>query len=272
MLAFAHAVSVLVPAGRGQWDLAEQHLHAAEEASAVIANPASRAYTDSAAVHLAYCRGTQRGFSSAAKDLLVDRGGPHEPGVVGWPPQYAQCVVDLRRLKDADEALIAMEGSGPRPAAPLAPATLARVHGQSRRPSAARPGASRLDGRAALRFRPGRGAAAGDDGPARRTAEAFVAAASVAAPSSRFRRAEEIFRRPSATPLLAAYKAELTADGQAATTGSAGFAGPTGPGTSRSWPSPKLVCAGRRDRQIADELRSPASTPSPVAWVTSARS
>ncbi len=151
MLAFAHAVAVLVPAGRGQWDLAEEHLHAAEEASAVIANQASRAYTDNAAVHLAYCRGDADGVVSAAKDLLVDRGGPHEPGVVGWPPQYASALVDLRRLKDADEAAKRDGRTGPRTTTPLTPscscARSRRTRG-NRAPHVR--GASRLHRRAAL--------------------------------------------------------------------------------------------------------------------------
>jgi DNA-binding CsgD family transcriptional regulator len=251
MLAFAHAVAVLVPAGRGQWDLAEQHLLAAEEASAVIANQASRAYTDNAAVHLAYCRGDAAGVINAAKDLLADRGSPHEPGVVGWPPQYASALVDLRRLKDADVALTGMEDLARDRHHRSRQAALARVRGEleaaERRTSEAR---------AAFLNALGLGAGQGD------ALEAAVAHAAYGRflrrrgerrnAVSHLHRAEEMFRRLGAAPFLRRCEAELTASGQR-TTPKAGVVGPTSL-TPQELAVARLVCAGRRNQQIADEL------------------
>jgi DNA-binding CsgD family transcriptional regulator len=109
--ACAHAVAALPAAGRGQWDLAEQHLGEAQGAAAALGDTASRAYAETAAVQLAYNRGDPEAVVYWATRYLADdrMGSSGEPGVLYWWPPYATALVDLHRLDEADIVVTEME-------------------------------------------------------------------------------------------------------------------------------------------------------------------
>ena len=110
LLAWAHAECVLVSAGRGQWELAERHLRAARQALEMLSDSASRAFTENAAIHLAYCRGDPEGVVLGSRVLLAAAWAtPREPGILWWSPQYASALVSLQRIDDADAVLTDME-------------------------------------------------------------------------------------------------------------------------------------------------------------------
>lgn len=131
LLAFGHAVAVLVPAARGQWSLAEQHLRAAGCAAAELGDQPSRAYHDNAAVHLAACRGDYAGVLLAAQWLVAGgRAGGHEPGFLGWSVHHASALVALGRLDEASAALDGLEDVARARGRRSRLAAIARVRGE----------------------------------------------------------------------------------------------------------------------------------------------
>jgi tetratricopeptide (TPR) repeat protein len=60
LLAFSHAVAVLVLAGKGRWEEAAQAVEASTQAAAMLGDEASRAHADNARAHLAWCEGTSK--------------------------------------------------------------------------------------------------------------------------------------------------------------------------------------------------------------------
>ncbi len=103
---WAQAIAVLVPAARGQWDIAEAHLQQAETAAAQLGDELNRGYAANAAVHLAACRGDATQVTVSARWLLESGKAFHqEPGLHRWPVHYADALVSLGRFDEADEVL-----------------------------------------------------------------------------------------------------------------------------------------------------------------------
>ena len=106
LLGFVHAMATFVPAARGQWDEAAQHVTAAQDAATGSGDQVSRAYAANAAVHLAACRGDPEAVVTAAQWLFAGgRAGGHEPGFLGWSVHHVDALVALGRLDEAEQAL-----------------------------------------------------------------------------------------------------------------------------------------------------------------------
>lgn len=101
-----HTVAVLVLAGRGQWEEAESHLVIAKQMAALLGDPATAAYADNAAIHLAMCRQDSPGVVANSDRLARGiKGASQEPGILAWPVHYAAALVDVGRLDDAKREL-----------------------------------------------------------------------------------------------------------------------------------------------------------------------
>lgn len=105
-----HSVALLVLAGRGEWAAAQEHLLAAQQMAAFLEDPATAAYADNAAVYLAMCQADARAVLRAGERLATSpHGGPHEPGILGWPVHHVAALVDEGRLDEAESTLTALE-------------------------------------------------------------------------------------------------------------------------------------------------------------------
>lgn len=252
LAAWAHALAALVPAGRGAWDLADTHVAESRRAAAVLADSASRVYADWATIHLAYCRGDPEGAVRAAKVLVAKAAGPAgEPGVLGWLPEYLTALVDLRRLGEAEPALREMERRARDRGHRSRRASLARVRGELEAARGRAPAA-----RAAFREAVDLGVRPGD------ALEISVAHAAY----GRFLRrlgerrgaveqlevALEMFTGLGANPFLQRCEAELAACGRARSGGQGGAQ--HAELTPQELAVARLVAAGRRNQEIADEL------------------
>lgn len=106
---FGHAVAALVPSGRGEWQAAAGHVAAAQKAAQELGDQPSRAYADNAAVHLAACRGDAAAVVAAAGWLVANPGTHHEPGFFGWPLEHVSALVQLGRMGEAETRLTDIE-------------------------------------------------------------------------------------------------------------------------------------------------------------------
>jgi DNA-binding CsgD family transcriptional regulator/tetratricopeptide (TPR) repeat protein len=128
-LAFAHAHAAIVPAARGDWQLAAAHV----EASRAAASGAGMAVTNAAwaAAELALARGDLQGVLSATS--AVRALGRDEvfglPGWADWRPLEVDALIGLDRLDDADAALQEYLAGLPAFGLPSASMTAARLGG-----------------------------------------------------------------------------------------------------------------------------------------------
>ena len=105
LLAGAHAAACAPLAGRGDWDAATAHADAARRAAEVAgAEFAGIAQAAMAAAHIARARGDHESVIHALEPLLplADLGGIGEPGILDWPILYAEALLRLNRLRDAE--------------------------------------------------------------------------------------------------------------------------------------------------------------------------
>ncbi len=110
MLSWVHSHAVWVLAARGAWHDAEAHVRAAEGAAQAMGDQSSRGCAITAKVYLAFCRGDPAGVVDAAEELAaMCRIDTEEPGVHAWRELYAEALVALGRLDDADAALQPLE-------------------------------------------------------------------------------------------------------------------------------------------------------------------
>jgi DNA-binding CsgD family transcriptional regulator/tetratricopeptide (TPR) repeat protein len=105
LASFVHGLSVLVPAGRGEWDTAEGHLAVGWEAASQHPTVAQTAYLTNAGVHLAACQQNWGLVLERARPLLDHPGPGTEPGIFTWPVHFADALVQLHRWDDAQEIL-----------------------------------------------------------------------------------------------------------------------------------------------------------------------
>jgi len=251
LLAFAHAVAMLVPAARGQWSVAEQHLGAAQRAAAASGDAPSHCFADNAAVHLAACRGDADAVVRSAQWLLTDGpGGTHEPGFYSWPVNYVAALVTLRRFDEASTELARLELLAHQRQRRSRQAALARVRGElaaAQRDTASARGAFRQ----AVRLGDG-------------AVDALEAAIARAAYGRFLRRrgerraaieqlgdARQIFASLRAEPFLRRVESELKACGSRVRAN----AQPAQTSlTHQELAVARLVCAGLTNRGVADEL------------------
>ncbi len=130
LTAFAHAMAALVPAGRGEWAVADHHLAAAQTAAAQLGDQPSRVHADNGAVHLAACRSDFAGVLDSSQWLSTTPGAHHEPGFLNWPIYRASALVELGRLGEADDLLCTLTALAEKRGRRSRLAALARVRGE----------------------------------------------------------------------------------------------------------------------------------------------
>lgn len=98
-------------AARGDWERSEGHVKAASQAAATLGDAASIGYASVAAAHLAFCRGDASGVVTAVVPLLALPGWQQvqEPGVMAWRELYADALVTLGRLTEAEDVLAGLQ-------------------------------------------------------------------------------------------------------------------------------------------------------------------
>ncbi len=104
LLASAHAAACAPLAGRGDWETAAAHAHAARRAADLVGAELGIAQAAMAAAVMARARGDHESVIQSLEPLLplADRGGIGEPGILDWPILYAEALVGLNRLRDAE--------------------------------------------------------------------------------------------------------------------------------------------------------------------------
>jgi ATP/maltotriose-dependent transcriptional regulator MalT len=132
MLSWLHATAAAPLAGRGEWDRARAHTEAAARHARAVQDDGSVADAAIAAARLAAARDDHEAVVDALAPMLrmPRREGVDEPGAQ-WPWQelYADALVRLDRLDEADSVLLAFEELAALRDAHGAMANAARVRG-----------------------------------------------------------------------------------------------------------------------------------------------
>ncbi|MFZ0130019.1 MAG: AAA family ATPase [Candidatus Dormiibacterota bacterium] len=105
LLAGAHSAACAPLAARGDWEAAQAHADAARRAADLVgAEFAGIAQAAMAGALIARARGDHESVIHALEPLLphADLGGIGEPGILDWPILYAEALVGLNRLRDAE--------------------------------------------------------------------------------------------------------------------------------------------------------------------------
>jgi DNA-binding CsgD family transcriptional regulator len=109
ILGIAHWAATLVPAARGDWETADRHTRAA----ATQAGTAELRIVTSAiaAAHVAVARADATGVLDALGPVLALRplDALDQPGPWEWQPLYADALISLKRIEDADTFLSEQE-------------------------------------------------------------------------------------------------------------------------------------------------------------------
>jgi len=101
--AFAHGYAALVPAARGDWQLAGAHVDASR-AAARTATATGKTAAAMASAELALARGDLEAVLSSTA-VARDLGQVEFPGVADWRPLELDALIGLGRLADAEAAL-----------------------------------------------------------------------------------------------------------------------------------------------------------------------
>src|ERR1035438_7500569 len=260
--AFVHGYAALVPAARGDWQLAGAHVEASR-AAARTATATGKTAAAMASAELALARGDLEGVLSATS-VARDLGQVEFPGVADWRPLELDALIGLGRLDDAETALQELNAAAPAQGLGSASMTAARLRGNLAvaRGDLARAGESfavafrraqslplplpialleRDDGRRPRRARDRQGAGArrrGGPGPR-------------GAPVPRLRQARNRLITLGAQPYVAVCERELQACG-------AEIKPEPGPArwnlTASEMAVARLVSTGRSNREVAAEL------------------
>ena len=131
MLGVLRAQCAAVPAARGDWRTAEEHIAAACEYAGTTGDLATAAYADDAAAFLATARGEPGAVATATARV---RGAPEtspqrEIGMFWWPVHLISALTDLDRLDEATQELAILDRRA-RPGGLRTTAARLRVAGQ----------------------------------------------------------------------------------------------------------------------------------------------
>ncbi|MET0865848.1 MAG: AAA family ATPase, partial [Nakamurella sp.] len=251
LLAFVHAMAVLVPAAAGDWREAEEHLAAALTAAAALPDGASAATAANSAVHLGFCRGDATAVVTAAEVLLeAGDGAPKEPGVMGWASQYASALVTLGRLDEAELFVVELATVADRLGRRSASATVARVRAElavARR----QPAVAREAFQTAMTLGAGSATVLDQAWTQVLYGRFLRRAGERRAAGDQLRSARDTFVRLGATPFLDSCNDELAACGLAVDRPAAP---PLTQLTSQEQAVARLVCVGKSNREVAAEL------------------
>jgi DNA-binding CsgD family transcriptional regulator len=256
LLGGTHAMVVFPLAARGLWDLAESHARRAVEAAAALpeGEEANRGYAASAAAHLASARGDPAGVVTAVRPILAfrNRAGSYEPGTMPWRELYAEALVALRRLNEADAALRPYEELAAERRRRSSQAAAARVRG-ALEAARGRGGEARQAFEAALDHAEAVPVPF-EQALARHAYGSFLRRAGERrAALAQLSQARETFVRLDARPFLARADRELAGTGLAPSRRSVLHAGHV-PLTPQELAVSRLVAAGRTNKEVAGEL------------------
>ena len=108
---YIHAVGALVPAARGDWQRARDHVEAAHRVAHQLEDRATKAYAANAGVYLAAHRGDPQAVLAAARPLrqLPISAPPVKPGMMSWPVHVICALVELGLLDEAQAELATRE-------------------------------------------------------------------------------------------------------------------------------------------------------------------
>ena len=110
--AFVHGFAAIVPAARGDWELASSHVKAALAAARAMGTGAGVTTAARAGAELARARGDLPGVLTAtapARTLACN----DVPDVADWRPLEVEALIGLSRLDEADAALAELEAAIP---------------------------------------------------------------------------------------------------------------------------------------------------------------
>jgi len=128
--ALNHAVAAFPLAGRGDWKPAELHAQAAREAADHLGDAASITWAAMARARVGQARGDQSSVVTALGPLgalVVDHPGVDEPRIQPWRELWAEALVGLGRLDEAEAVLAPAEALAARRSRRSALAGTARV-------------------------------------------------------------------------------------------------------------------------------------------------
>jgi len=127
-LAFVHGYAALVPAARGDWQLAGAHVEASRAAARAFGTGTGVTTAAMAGAELALARGDLDQVLSATAPARA-MGRAEVPGVADWRPLEAEALIGLGRVDDAGAALAELEAAVPAHGLASASMTAARLHG-----------------------------------------------------------------------------------------------------------------------------------------------
>lgn len=127
-LAFAHGYAALVPAGRGDWQLAGAHVEASLAAARTFGTGTGVTIAARAGAELAMARGDLQGVLSATAPARAI-GRPEVLGVTDWRLLEADALIGLGHLDDAKAALAELQAAIPASGRSSASMAAARLRG-----------------------------------------------------------------------------------------------------------------------------------------------
>ena len=126
--AFVHGYAALVPAARGDWQLAGAHVEASRTAARAFGTGTGVTTAAMAGGELALARGDLEGVLSATAAARA-LGRAEVSGVADWRPLEVEALIGLGRLDDAGAALAELDAAIPAFGLASASLTAARLHG-----------------------------------------------------------------------------------------------------------------------------------------------
>jgi ATP/maltotriose-dependent transcriptional regulator MalT len=126
--AFVHGYAALVPAARGDWQLAGAHVEASRAAARAFGTGTGVTTAAMAGAELARARGDLEQVLLATAPARA-MGRPDVPGVADWRPLEVEALIGLGRLEDAGAALAELDAAMPAYVLASARLTAARLHG-----------------------------------------------------------------------------------------------------------------------------------------------
>jgi len=127
-LAFVHGYAALVPAARGDWQLAGAHVEASRAAARAFGTGTGVTTAAMAGAELALARGDLEQVLLATAPARA-MGRVEVLGVADWRPLEVEALIGLGRREDADAALAELDAAIPAGGLAWASMTAARLHG-----------------------------------------------------------------------------------------------------------------------------------------------
>ena len=126
--AFVHGYAALVPAARGDWQLAGAHVEASRAAARAFGTGSGVTTAAMAGADLALARGDLQGVLSATAPARA-MGRAEIPGVADWLSREVEALIGLGRRDEAGQALAELDAAIPACGLPSASMATARLHG-----------------------------------------------------------------------------------------------------------------------------------------------